>query len=265
MPRKARTQETTNEELGQHGSSDNENDGISQKSLDAFAAVVEDKLANVATKECISELKQTILDQQLKIQELEAKVVVMEKYIERIEKVERRVCEVDGLSERIADLQRVCDDNEQYQRRLCLRINGVEVEEDAAESGRDCLEMVKKMFKEDLGLDIPEVVIDRAHRIGPIKEVPESDKKVRSIIVRFTTWRHRTAVYSARKKTDKFRISLDLTHQRAKLLKRANELVKDDDDCYAFADVNCRLCIKYEGNYHYFSDLHELYDIVKYG
>ena len=52
MPGKARTQETTNEELGQHGSSDNENDGISQKSLDAFGAIVEDKLANVATKEC---------------------------------------------------------------------------------------------------------------------------------------------------------------------------------------------------------------------
>ena len=113
MPRKARTQETTNEELGQHASSHNEKEGISQKSLDAFAAIVEDKLANVATKECISELKQTILDQQWKIQELEAKVVVMKKYIERIEKVERRVCEVDGLIERIADLHRVSDDNEQ--------------------------------------------------------------------------------------------------------------------------------------------------------
>ena len=63
-----------------------------------------------------------------------------------------------------------------------------------------------KIFKEDLGLDIPEVVIDRAHRIGLFKEVPQSDKKVCSIIVRFTTWRHIIAVYSARKKTDKFRI-----------------------------------------------------------
>ena len=50
----------------------NENDGISQKSLDAFTAIVEDRLANVATKECISELRQTIVD------ELEVKVFVME-------------------------------------------------------------------------------------------------------------------------------------------------------------------------------------------
>eukprot|EP00112_Aurelia_sp_Birch-Aquarium-sp1_P026707 Seg966.2 transcript_id=Seg966.2/GoldUCD/mRNA.D3Y31 product="hypothetical protein" protein_id=Seg966.2/GoldUCD/D3Y31 len=265
MSRKARSQKTTNEELGQPAGPVNGQDAISQKSLEAFAAIVEDKLVNVATKECISELKQTILDQQVKIQELEAKVVVMEKYIERIEKVERRVCEVDGLSDRIADLERVCDDNEQYQRRLCLRIYGVEAEEDAAESGHDYLEMVKKMFKEDLGLDIPEVVIDRAHRIGHFKEIPESGKKFRSIVVRFTTWRHRTAVYSARKKTDKFRISLDLTHQRVKLLKRANELLKNDADSYAFADVNCRLCIKHEGKYQYFKDLYDLYDIVKYG
>ena len=263
MSRKSRTHKTTSEDLGQpHASSDSEN-SISQKSMDAFANIVEEKLANVATKECISELRQAIVDQQLKIQELEAKVVVMERYIERIEKVERRVDEVDGLSERISHLERVCDDNEQYQRRLCLRINGVEVEREATESGHDCLEMVKKMFKEDLGLDIPEVVIDRAHRIGPIKKVPDSDKKVRSIIVRFTTWRHRTAVYSARKKTNKFRISLDLTHQRVKLLKRANELIKNDDG-YAFADVNCRLCIKYNGNFNYFNDIYGLYDIIKY-
>ena len=61
------------------------------------------------------------------------------------------------------------------------------------------------MFKEDLGLDVPEVVIDRAHRIGPMKKTPESDKKDRSIIVCFMIWRHRRAfLYSARKKTDKF-------------------------------------------------------------
>ena len=70
-------------------------------------------------------LKQTILDQQLKIQELEAKVVVIEKCIERIEKVERRVCEVDGLSERIADLQRVCDDNEQINEGSALELTAL--------------------------------------------------------------------------------------------------------------------------------------------
>ena len=123
---------------------------ILQRLLDAFAAIVEDKLANVATKECILKVKQTILDQQLEIEELEAKVVVMEKYIEGIEKVQQRVCEVGGLSDGIADLECVCDDNEQHHQRLCLRLNGVAVEDDAAVSVRDYLEMIKKCSKKIL-------------------------------------------------------------------------------------------------------------------
>ena len=67
----------------------NENDGISQKPLDAFTAIVEDKLANVATKECKSELRQKILDEQLKIQELEVKVFVMERYVGKLKRCNR--------------------------------------------------------------------------------------------------------------------------------------------------------------------------------
>ena len=57
------------EELGQH---EKEQEVIPKKFLETFGTILDDKLANVATKECIGQLNQTILNQQIKIQELEA-------------------------------------------------------------------------------------------------------------------------------------------------------------------------------------------------
>ena len=51
---------------------------------------------------------------------------------------------------------------------------------------------MKKMLKQDLKMDIPDLAIDRAHRIGSVVEDPSTKKTYRHIIVRFTTWRHRT-------------------------------------------------------------------------
>ena len=52
---------------------------------------------------------------------------------------------------------------EQYGRRLCLRIDGVPSTD--KETSDEVLEKVKSLASES-GCDIPDVVIDRAHRIG---------------------------------------------------------------------------------------------------
>ena len=52
------------------------------------------------------------------------------------------------------------------------------------ETREDCLEKVQKVFSE-LNVEIPENVIDRAHRIG--KEVKINGHNVRQMIVRITT------------------------------------------------------------------------------
>ncbi len=69
---------------------------------------------------------------------------------------------------------------EQYQRRLCLRINGIQ--RSADESAEDCLEKVKSLFKAELNMEIPELAIDRAHRISRVSHA-EKGKKYQSIIV----------------------------------------------------------------------------------
>ena len=130
----------------------------------------------MATKECIDSLRQTVVAQNEKIQELEAKIVLMEKYIARTEKLERGYKEINELKDRVESLELRFDDNEQYHRRLCLRFNGIEMDKDKDESGESCLEKIKKLLKNELKVDIPDVVIDRAHRIGPMKQNPTTNK-----------------------------------------------------------------------------------------
>ena len=185
-------------------------------------------LKDLATKDCIESLKKTVSQQDLQISTLEARIVMLEKYIERIE--DRN------------------EENEQYQRGLCLRINGIEVSDD--ESGDDCLDKVKKVF-EDIKVEVPDVAIDRAHRIGKVKR-DNNGKPQRQIIVRVTSWRFGVyrgdsvvilachGVYRARKAT-RYKIHLDLTKSRLNLINNAIDLLVDAgrNKCFAFADVNC--------------------------
>ena len=253
------------EELGPDSDS---TDGTTEETppvtLKLIGQVVEGKIAHLATKECIDSLRQTVVAQNEKIQELEAKIVLMEKYIERTEKLERGYEEINELKDCVENLELRCDDNEQYHRRLCLRFNGIEMDKDKDESGESCLRKIKTSLKDELEVDIPDMVIDRAHRIGPVKQNPTTNKKLQTIIVRFTTWRHRSMVYRARKKSEKFKVHLDLTHRKVKLLEKANTWLKDKNECFAFADINCRPCLFMDGDYEYFNDEHELLDLIKY-
>ena len=58
--------------------------------------------------------------------------------------------------------------------------------------------------------------------------------------------------------------TLDLTHKRVKLLQKANELLENVNGCFAFADINCRLCLKLNEEYRYFSTETELFEHIKY-
>ena len=73
-------------------------------------------------------------------------------------------------------------------------------------------------------VEIPESVLDRAHRIGPTYTDNDTGKKMQSIIVRFMTFRHRTLFYANCKKIKSgARIRLDLTKNCYKLLVSARK------------------------------------------
>lgn len=84
------------------------------------------------------------------------------------------------------------------------------------------------------------------------------------MIVRFTSWRFRTHVYRARKTSRKYKIHLDLTRSRLNLINTANDLLEDAgrNKCFAFADVNCRPCLKLEDGFRFFSNEEDLKQIL---
>ena len=98
------------------------------------------------------------------------------------------------------------------------------------ETGEECLSKARNAL-DKLKVDIPDMVIDRAHRIGRMKVI--DGKKVQPMIVRFTTWRHHTNVYRARKNCEEHRVKLDLTKDKVSLLKRANDLLNSDQNSFA--------------------------------
>ena len=194
----------------------------------------------VATKDCISNLLKTIEDQSKKISVLEDRIAVMESHISRL---------------------RMTNDNaEQYQRRLCLRIDGIDLPPAGQkESAEECLQKVKNVFVE-LGVEIPDDVVDRAHRIGKITNY--KGKQNRQMIVKLTTWRHRTIIFRARKNNQKYKVRLDLTARRREILQGANKLLNSNMESFAFADVNCRLCWFNCGVYKYFESLDDLKKLI---
>ena len=175
------------------------------------------------------------------------------------------------LKKQVAELRELNINNqfrneelEQYGRRLFLRIDGVPTVKD--ESSDDVLDFTKSLFKE-AKVAVPDNVLDRAHRIGPSYTDRIKNKKCKSIIVRFITFRHRTLFYKARKKLKHgFKVKLDLTKSRFNLLKKANDHIKEIPAIsFCYADVNCRLRVKFRDAKQeniFFSTFDELREIV---
>ena len=100
------------------------------------------------------------------------------------------------------------------------------------------------MFKE-AKVSVLENVLDRAHRIGSIYTDIVRNKKCKSVIVRFTTFRHRTLFYRARN-LKKSKVKLDLWKPRSDHLKKANYHAKEITAInFCHADVNCHLRVKF--------------------
>ena len=81
------------------------------------------------------------------------------------------------------------------------------------------LESIRKLFDEANVVLIPDACIDHAHCVSKTND---------KVIVRFTTFRHRTMFYCNRKAQKAgVMVHLDLTKSRLDLLMKANKYVKD--------------------------------------
>ena len=117
-------------------------------------------------------------------------------------------------------LEEVIDDQQQYSRRNCLLIHGIEENE-----GENVDELVQQTISNNLMIDDISISdIDRTHRIGNKKSfhgrVTRHNKpKVRAIIVKFISYRKRRKVFYAKKilKNSGIVITESLTAKRLEL------------------------------------------------
>ena len=125
---------------------------------------------------------------------------------------------------------------EQYSRRSYLRIEGIVKEH--KEKAEDVINLVKECFAE-AEVDIPNIVLNRAHRIGPVYN-GESDQDIQGIIVKFNNFGYRSMFYQNRKKLKWGKcVRIDLTSNRYNLM---------ENTVHTFADVNCRVKVVNKGN-----------------
>eukprot|EP00111_Clytia_hemisphaerica_P020432 TCONS_00060214-protein len=214
--------------------------------------ILDNRLENLASKDDVAEIKgifnkinENILYQDKKIASLEKDSVDHE---ERISFLEQNLLILQDknavLSSTVDFLTKKSDDQEQYSRRSCLRINGIEKREN--ESSADCVKKVIEVFK-DMDVAIEPKDIDRAHRVG---------KERSTMIVKLYSFDKRTSIYKARKKAkNNIKIYLDLTKKRLKLLDEAKEFItKDCNVDFVFADINCNTVARLKSNQYNFFD-----------
>ena len=129
------------------------------------------------------------------------------------------------LQKRVAKLESAVDTAEQYSRRNCLRISGIE------EKTSENTDNIVLNIANAIGVDLDVHDVDRSHRLGKPGTAAEPRTKHRDIIVKFSTYRQGNAFYRARTltKDNGYKgvfINEDLTKSRSKLLYEARRRVK---------------------------------------
>ena len=107
------------------------------------------------------------------------------------------------------------DDLEQYSRRNCLVLHGVNESNE-----ENTNEIIIKTFSEELGVEIKEDDLDRSHWLGKPKR---KDNKTRAIIVKFTRYAVRKEIFMNKSKLEGklLLITESLTSSRMPLLSDA--------------------------------------------
>ena len=142
-------------------------------------------------------------------------------------------------------MQQANEELGQYGRRLCVRTDGVPTVDN--ETWHEVLDKVKFLIKET-SCDIPDVVIDKSHRIAKGYNDKKTNIQCKNIIVSFTNFRHRAMFYRSRANFKNVKFKLDLTKNRHKIFTIiAIETVKSYDNVnYVMADINCRLKVVFK-------------------
>ena len=211
-----------------------------ESKLDDFKNVIINQLTENFKIIVDNEIKKMINEYQKVLNETTATVAMLQKQVSSLK--EENIKMQKEAYKSYKNIQNMCEENQQYSRRLCLRIKNIP--RNANETPKDLRESVENLFKE-VDIDVPDCCLDRVHRISRSND---------TIIVRFATFRHRSLLYSNRKNIGNgVTVHLDLTKSRLDLLIEANTYVKALSNVkYAYSDINCRLKVRMLNDREYF-------------
>ena len=123
-----------------------------------------------------------------------------------------------SLKEKFFQVDKTLDRQEQYSRRNCLLVHGLE-----EKNNEDTDQEIINIIKNDLAEEITIHDIDRTHRLGK----RNLDNNVpRPIIVKFTRYNVRNRIFKTKKKLKGKAVSIteSLTKRRVVELKKAREM-----------------------------------------
>lgn len=136
---------------------------------------------------------------------------------------------IASLEKRVEALEQSQDDLEQYSRRNSVRLSGL-VENKKEDTAALAIDVLNDRMKLTPPLTINE--LDRVHRVG--KPSAETEAKPRAILMKFSTYRSKQRVHSAKRHLytedddlPKLFLNEDLTRRRSELLWEARKLKKD--------------------------------------
>ncbi len=140
---------------------------------------------------------------------------------------------LSALEKKIGEYESKLDDYEQYSRRNCLLIHGID---DSQTRSENTTKITKDTIKQYLGIDLDEGDIDRSHRLGRKNQAANSNNPIgihsrpRPIIVKFCSYAMRDRIFKAKRqlKATGIVITESLTSRRMDLLNatKSHESVK---------------------------------------
>ena len=125
---------------------------------------------------------------------------------------------VNKLEEKVAALQSVCEEQEQYSRRNFLRFQGIKEIPDKCTD-----DTIIRLASEKMNVELRPCDIDRSHRLAPRSGT--ANGRPHSIIVKFASYNARQAVFSKRTKLKGTNVYVheDLTAYRQQLLRKVRQ------------------------------------------
>ena len=223
--------------------------GILAKIDEKFREFKSDFINNIKEK-IKNEVIEAIGVEIRKREELESTVAVLQQHVKIFQK-------------QMTVLQSENEELQQYGRTLYIRVEGVPTTDN--ETSEEVLKKVQSLMNES-ECDIPDVAIDRAHRIPNGYKDREANTLCKSVIVRFTTFRHQTMFYRNRNKLkNNIKVKLDLTRKSYMTFARALESVKKVSIAdYVIVDINCSFKVVFKsGRSKFFSDDDSLNEAIE--